>query len=210
MDDKGVWIGAALAVFGQFIGATSMLLMKRAAVREAALPFWQRRTFQFAFVLFFFNTVVLDAFIYALAPLTVVAPITALGVVFVNLGVAAGLFVDRERLGPKGIIGNTLIVVGLAVASAFGPHTNTTPTISEMYANALSPRFLAYSIPALLTISTCVLSLALRLLQPRSHLKGTRLHSTASPHADACASAARPRHSRWWRLTRACALSPQG
>ena len=69
-----VWIGAGLAVFGQFIGATSMLLMKRAAVLEADLPFFRRRTFQFAFALFFFNTVILDAVIYALAPLTVVAP----------------------------------------------------------------------------------------------------------------------------------------
>ena len=93
-----VWLGALLAVCGQFIGASSMLLMKRASVLEADRPFFRRPIFQVAFALFFFNTVVLDAVIYALAPLTIVAPITALGVVFVNIGVAMGLFVQREPL----------------------------------------------------------------------------------------------------------------
>ena len=160
-----------IAVFGQFLGATSMLLMKRAAVLESELPFFKRRTFQLAFALFFFNTVVLDAIIYALAPLTIVAPITALGVVFVNVGVALGMFVERERIGPRGVAANTLIVIGLATASACGPHSNTTPTIAEMYENALSPRFLAYVVPGLLIAVSCICCLLLKLLPPRSHTK---------------------------------------
>lgn len=169
--DHGVVIGALIAVFGQFLGATSMLLMKRAAIREASAHFLQRRTFQFAFAIFLTNTVVLDAVIYALAPLTIVAPITALGVVFVNLGVAAGCFVDRERLTPRGIAANALIVIGVAVASACGPHSNTTPTLDQMYENAISPRFLAYAGPGIVLAVSCICCLLLKLLPRRSNLK---------------------------------------
>ena len=166
-----VWLGALLAVCGQFIGASSMLLMKRASVLEADRPFFRRPIFQVAFALFFFNTVVLDAVIYALAPLTIVAPITALGVVFVNIGVAMGLFVQREPIGPMGLLANSLIVVGIGVASACGPHSNTTPSIGEMYDSALSPRFLCYALPGLTIALSCVVCLWLDLLPHRSHLK---------------------------------------
>ena len=92
----GIYIGIALVVLGQFIGSSSMLLMKRASVDEADRPFYRRPTFQFAFALFLFNTIVLDAVIYALTPLTIVAPLTALGVVFVNICVAVGFLVEKE------------------------------------------------------------------------------------------------------------------
>lgn len=148
-----------------------MLLMKRASILEADRPFFRRPIFQVAFALFFFNTVVLDAVIYALAPLTVVAPITALGVVFVNIGVACGLFVDREAIGPLGLVANAMIVVGIAIASYCGPSTNTSPTIEEMYASALSPRFLCYALPGLTIALSCVVCLFFKLLPPRSHVK---------------------------------------
>ena len=163
--------GALLAVFGQFLGATSMLLMKRASILEADLPFFRRRTFLIAFSIFFFNTVVLDAAVYALAPLTIVAPITALGIVFVNVGVAFGVFVEREHFGTRGLLANTLIVLGLVMASACGPHSNTTPTLSEMYSMALAPAFLAYCLPGLaIALSCCVLLLTGR-LTAKSHFK---------------------------------------
>jgi hypothetical protein len=168
---KLVWLGASLAVFGQFIGATSMLLMKRAAVREAALPFYERRTFQLAFALFFFNTVVLDAAVYALAPLTIIAPITALGIVFVNAGIAAGVCVEREAFGARGALANALIVAGLVGASACGPHGNTTPTIEQMYAMAAAPAFLAYALPGGAVALGCVGALRLGALRPRSCVK---------------------------------------
>ena len=150
MADSLVLVGVLLAVFGQFLGATSMLLMKRASVIEAEVPFFRRRLFQAAFLLFFFNTVVLDAAVYALAPLTIVAPITALGIVFVNIGVANGIFVEREMFGPRMLLANALIVAGLVAASACGPHVNTTPTLPEMFALARAPAFLAYAVPGLI------------------------------------------------------------
>lgn len=169
--DALVFYGAALAVFGQFLGATSMLLMKRASVTEGESVFYGRRTFQIAFSIFFFNTVVLDAAVYALAPLTIVAPITALGIVFVNIGVALGVFVQRERFGCRGLTANVLIVAGLVMASVCGPHSNATPTLEEMYAMARAPAFLAYAIPGLAVALSCCVALLLRWLPVRSHFK---------------------------------------
>ena len=169
--DALVLSGVALAVLGQILGSTSLLLMKRASVVEASLPFYRRRTFHVGFAIFFFNTVVLDAVVYALTPLTIVAPITALGIVFVNIGVACGWLVEREVFGLYGVVANGLIVVGLVTASACGPHSNTTPTLEEMYSLARAPAFLSYAVPGLAIALSCCLALCLRLLPPRTHFK---------------------------------------
>jgi hypothetical protein len=171
MAESLVLFGVLLAVFGQFLGATSMLLMKRASVIEAEVPFFRRRLFQAAFVLFVFNTVVLDAAVYALAPLTIVAPITALGIVFVNIGVANGIFVEREIFGPRMLLANALIVAGLVAACGCGPHVNTTPTLPEMFALARAPAFLAYAAAGLTIALSFCLALWTGCLPPRSPLK---------------------------------------
>ena len=179
-EQRLVWVGVSLAVFGQFLGASSMLLMKRAAILESDRPFALRPTFQCGFAIFFFNTVILDAAVYALAPLAIVAPISALGIVFVNIGVAHGCLVAREHFGMRGILANALIVLGLVAASACGPHINTTPSLQEMYAMAAAPAFLVYVIPALALSLSCCLALCLRLLPARSDAKAVWCATSAA------------------------------
>jgi hypothetical protein len=175
-----VWLGINLAVLGQIIGAASLLLMKRAAVHEASLPFYRRGLFHIAFALFVINTVVLDAAIYMMVPLTVVAPTSALGLVFVNIGIALGLGVEPEPYGLRGIMANLLIIVGIVATGVFGPHENSAPTIKEIYASAASPTFLAYVLPGLAVSLACCVSLHLNWLPGVSHSKTVWVASAAA------------------------------
>lgn len=179
-NDEGFWVGVGLHVFGQLLGATSFLLMKRAAIHEAHLPFYLRATFQVAFSLFIFNSVIIDAVVYALVPLAIIAPITALGLVFVNIGVANGIFVPKQQISLKGMLANALIVLGILVASFCGPHSNATPTIEMMYASARSPSFLFYALPGLCVAISCCGALWLRLLPAGSLTKTVWCGSAAA------------------------------
>eukprot|EP00930_Biecheleria_cincta_P099138 TRINITY_DN90784_c0_g1_i1.p1 TRINITY_DN90784_c0_g1~~TRINITY_DN90784_c0_g1_i1.p1 ORF type:complete len:425 (-),score=46.59 TRINITY_DN90784_c0_g1_i1:248-1522(-) len=178
--NQGFWLGVGLHVFGQFLGAISFLLMKRAAIHEARLPFYRRTTFQVAFSLFIFNSVILDAIIYALVPLAIIAPITALGLVFVNIGVAHGIFVPNQQISAKGVFANVLIVFGIVLASSCGPHSNSTPTIEMMYARARSPSFLCYALPGLGVATSCCVALWRRMLPAGSLTKTVWCASAAA------------------------------
>jgi hypothetical protein len=166
-----LWLGIGLVIAGQFIGSTGMLLMKRGAVREAAKPFYCRKNWMCGFALFLLNTVGLDSVIYATTPLDIVAPLTSLGLVFVSLGAAVGFLVPKEQLVLKGWLSIAVIVVGIVLASVYGPKTEASPTMHEMALLARQPAFLCTALPALGLALVCVLLLICGKLPPKSHLK---------------------------------------
>ena len=72
-----VWVGFVVAIFGQLVLCTGLVLLKRAAVVEAELPFYRRGLFWTGVGLQLANSIPIDAIVYDLTPLSLVAPVAS-------------------------------------------------------------------------------------------------------------------------------------
>ena len=73
-----------MAFFGQLLATMGLLLLKRASVVESDLPFYKRRLFWLGVSCVVLNSAAIDAVVFALAPLSLVAPVASMTVVFSN------------------------------------------------------------------------------------------------------------------------------
>ena len=64
-----VYVGLGMAFFGQLLATMGLLLLKRASVVEADLPFYKRRLFWLGISAVVLNSAAIDAVVFALAPL---------------------------------------------------------------------------------------------------------------------------------------------
>eukprot|EP00947_MAST-08B_sp_MAST-8B-sp1_P002288 g2288.t1 len=128
--------------------------MKRSSAQESHKPWYCRRYLWIGFFCLTLNGAGLDWVAFMFAPLSLVAPLGALTIVFSNVLAALGILVDKEGVpGPLAVLSNFVIIAGIVTTGVFGPHSSDTHTIAEMAADATRPQFIAYAVPSLVVIA---------------------------------------------------------
>jgi hypothetical protein len=155
-----VVIGLLVTSFGQFLVAAGLLAINRGGYPGETRWKWYKG---FGIASIALNGSVLDAVCYALTPLALSAPLTLLVLVFNQILVRKGIIVQKQEISNPATIATGVAIVGIALATGFGPKCTITPTMQEMQDFLVHPRFLfGYLIPAVTLISSTILPRILR------------------------------------------------
>ena len=117
-------LGGALGITASFVSNVAILIQKHAADVESHKPWRMRWRFWLGFGLNVLSQAVITSFALSLAPLSLLAPLSGLAVVFnallARFGCVCGV---REDLSRTDWICTMLIVLGITIASIAGPGT---------------------------------------------------------------------------------------
>lgn len=103
-----------------------------------------------------------DVIVLGMVPLSVVAPFAGLTIVFSVLLASSGLVISpAERLSRSDTGCILMVLVGVTLVSAFGPHTDRTPALEELVSALSRPQFFLFVIVAAVAsaINLCPLNL---------------------------------------------------
>ena len=146
-------VGIGVATFGCLLSTIALLIMKKSADTEQGLPICKRRLWLCGFVLNTGSELVLTSFAMSLAPLSLIAPVAGMSIVFsavlANFGCIAGV---RERLTPTDWFCTALVLFGVLLASMFGPQNDAVPDYKRAQRTFYSPAFLFYAITCISVI----------------------------------------------------------
>ena len=78
------------------------------------------------------NSAAIDAVVFALAPLSLVAPVASMTVVFSNMFAGMGWLVRRERISLSCAMANALIITGIVLMTLFGPTCNAVLSVPQV------------------------------------------------------------------------------
>mmetsp|Transcript_15593 Transcript_15593/g.44795 ORF Transcript_15593/g.44795 Transcript_15593/m.44795 type:complete len:444 (+) Transcript_15593:144-1475(+) len=184
-------VGVSLAALSALISSVALLIMKRSADTEAGLPLrpscthrW-RRLWWLGFLMNTGSEVSLSVVALGMAPISVIAPIFGLAIVFsavlARLGWVPGVKESLSRAEWASIV---VIVVGIGLCSAFGPSTEHEIAFEDIGKFFGRASFLGYACPAAAFVLFWV-----AVLLPRSPLLWLRPGSR-SVTLSICASAA--------------------
>lgn len=180
-------VGVSLAALSALISSVALLIMKRSADTEAGLPLrpscthrW-RRLWWLGFLMNTGSEVSLSVVALGMAPISVIAPIFGLAIVFsavlARLGWVPGVKESLSRAEWASIV---VIVVGIGLCSAFGPSTEHEIAFEDIGKYFGRASFLGYACPAAAFVLFWV-----AVLLPRSPLLWLRPGSRyASPPLD--------------------------
>mmetsp|Transcript_37131 Transcript_37131/g.122507 ORF Transcript_37131/g.122507 Transcript_37131/m.122507 type:complete len:293 (-) Transcript_37131:697-1575(-) len=180
-------VGVSLAALSALISSVALLIMKRSADTEAGLPLrpscthrW-RRLWWLGFLMNTGSEVSLSVVALGMAPISVIAPIFGLAIVFsavlARLGWVPGVKESLSRAEWASIV---VIVVGIGLCSAFGPSTEHEIAFEDIGKFFGRASFLGYACPAAAFVLFWV-----AVLLPRSPLLWLRPGSRyASPPLD--------------------------
>lgn len=116
--------GVPLLVLGSFSAACGLLAMKSSSDTESHLPLYQRRRWCLGFVLLVVNGTSLDLIAYSITPLAIIAPFSALTIVFTTMLAQAGLFGCREVVTRTQAFAIAVVCAGVTTMSLAGPHSS--------------------------------------------------------------------------------------
>ena len=125
-------VGVLCAVISAFCSMIGLLLMKVSTEKERHLKVWRRWRFLLGFFVNILFGVTLTPVALALAPLAVCAPMGSLQLVFAAWFAARGWIVAKERAGAMEYVGMLFCVVGVVLASVFGPTGESQATIERV------------------------------------------------------------------------------
>ncbi|EOD06679.1 hypothetical protein EMIHUDRAFT_249736, partial [Emiliania huxleyi CCMP1516] len=148
-------VGVSLAALSALISSVALLIMKRSADTEAGLPLrpscthrW-RRLWWLGFLMNTGSEVSLSVVALGMAPISVIAPIFGLAIVFsavlARLGWVPGVKESLSRAEWASIV---VIVVGIGLCSAFGPSTEHEIAFEDIGKYFGRASFLGYACPA--------------------------------------------------------------
>lgn len=165
-------IGIALACVGATTAGFGMNLIKASAKYESHLPLYKRWRFLLGVATVLVINGGLDSVAYALAPLSVIAPIGGLTIVTSALVANSGITGSVERL--KAVQWLTIFVItgGVAVVVFFGPKPAAELSNEDALQNFVRLPFIIYQVVTV-SVVLCTYSLLALGLAPRSTYRRT-------------------------------------
>lgn len=147
--DVNSMIGVALATLSALISTVALLIMKRSADVEVGLPLMKRWRWWIGFIMNTTSELSLSTVALALAPLSIIAPVFGMTVIFSALLARSGLVPGiQEMLSCCEWICLLIALFGIVLCSIFGPSSETAIQYDEYEYYFVQPQFLAYAIPA--------------------------------------------------------------
>mmetsp|Transcript_71494 Transcript_71494/g.190160 ORF Transcript_71494/g.190160 Transcript_71494/m.190160 type:complete len:421 (+) Transcript_71494:3-1265(+) len=128
-------------------------MMKKSADVEAGLPICKRYRWLAGFTLNTTSELVLTSLAMSLAPLSLIAPVAGLSIVFSALLAHWGCVMGvRERLTRIDWFCTALVLFGVVLATSFGPQNDEVPEYARVQKSFGGPAFLFFSFTCLSVI----------------------------------------------------------
>lgn len=120
--DPLVWVGFAAAILSSFGSCAALMVIRLSTEREKHLPLCQKRLFFIGAWCNLVCEVGLTSVALALAPLSLISPVSGLTIVFGASFAWFGLFgVKRERIAPVELVALAVTVGGVGISAVYGP-----------------------------------------------------------------------------------------
>ena len=148
-----VAVGIGLAIVGAITSGLGMNLMRASSRHESEHPLYCRRRFLLGVAMACCINAVLDSVAFAVAPLSVIAPIGGLTIVSSTVAAHLGCCDEREFVTRHQALPILLIVIGVAVVSVYGPRPVPSFDVIELLRNLVRPEFLLYSAATAATLA---------------------------------------------------------
>lgn len=149
-------LGQCLAAVGSVTASIGLLFMKESADLEVGLPLFRRWRWCIGFGFLLFNGLFLDPMVFALAPLSLIAPLAGLTMVMSCFLACA---FRKEALTAYDVSCIAVVLSGVTAVSLFGPHPQSEPPLSQMAVFAENPRFVGFA-----ALSLCAVAINLALM----------------------------------------------
>ena len=146
-----VFVGILLASIGACTSGLGMNLMKASSRLESHRPLWRRYRWIAGVALACWVNTALDTVAFALAPLSVIAPIGGLTIVVSVMLARCGWAGEREPVVPTQWVAIGAVVGGVAVVDLYGPHPDPQFNTTEVLQHFYKEGFVAYQV---LTVGT--------------------------------------------------------
>mmetsp|Transcript_992 Transcript_992/g.2673 ORF Transcript_992/g.2673 Transcript_992/m.2673 type:complete len:392 (+) Transcript_992:2-1177(+) len=151
-------VGVGAIVVGCFCSAIGLVLMKASTQQEAHLPWHARKRWALGFVFLVVNATVCDTLALALAPLSLLGPFAGLTIVFSTLLAQHGAIAFAEAVAALRWASIGVIIVGVGLVSAFGPHSTMPVTEENVYRLLTNTSFVVFgSVSAAAIISVVII-----------------------------------------------------
>lgn len=144
--------GLLLITLNTFTTAVGLLFFKRSSDLEAHLVLWCRWRFWAGF---FFTTVVLsvtDSIAYSLTPLSLIAPLAGLTMIWSALLAATGCFGFRELLTKTDVMCIFFVLTGVTLISTNGTHADDDLSLDVLRDDFYNPVFIVFASFSVLVI----------------------------------------------------------
>mgnify|MGYP001310218203 CR=1 FL=1 len=134
LNDPFVWVGFASAVLSSFGSTAALMVVRLSTEREKKLPFCQRKYFFIGAWSNLLCEVVLTSIALALAPLTLLAPLCGLTIVFGAWFSWIGIFgVKKEKFSIIEGVFMGLTTAGITIAAIYGPKPKEDFTADDLW-----------------------------------------------------------------------------
>ena len=139
-------LGIAIIITGCASSSIGLALMKQSSEVERDLPCHSRWRWMLGFIFLVVNATVLVLIEYGLIPLAIIAPFAGLTMVFSLILAVSGLLHERESLSITQGFAALLVIIGVVVASHFGPHSSANvDSMDEILRDFHDGHFLAFA-----------------------------------------------------------------
>lgn len=147
-----VAVGLCLAIAGAITSGLGMNLMRASSRHEGEQPLYCRKRFLLGVAMACCINAVLDSVAFAVAPLSVIAPIGGLTIVSSTVAAHLGCCDEREFVTHRQVVPISIIVLGVAVVSVYGPRPVPSFDVVDLLHNLTRPEFLLYNAMAATTL----------------------------------------------------------
>ena len=148
-------LGLALMPISCLCSSSGLLLMKSASDLHPTLPPYRSPRWLAGFFLLGVCATSVDIVVLGILPLSVVAPFAGLNIVFTLLISATGCLTEQaERFTWADARSTGLVLLGVTLVSAFGPHNSAVPTVDGLITSFSRQRFACFAGVALGTALT--------------------------------------------------------
>ncbi len=141
---RTVALGFGLALLGSCSAAAGMNLMKASDLLERDQPLLYKRRLILGIMLGIGVNAVLDCVAFALAPLSLMAPLSGVSIVVSVLLARLGFAGMQESLSRLQLLFISVVLCGVTLASSFGPHPEANLDLHAMRRHFFDPRFLTF------------------------------------------------------------------
>ena len=149
-----------VAVLSTFLTTVSLFIQKRSADVEKGRPPWRRYRFISGVLLNIASEMFLFSFAMTLTPISVLAPLTGMGVVFSALIASSGVVPGvKEKLHTIDWVCTCVMLVGISIAAIYGPGSHEASDLNQVPVAFTNPGFISFLTIALFLIIMWVLVL---------------------------------------------------
>ena len=133
-------VGVILAALSNMLSSLGLLIQKISADQDKGKACHRRWRFWLGFGINLGSEVTITPIALSLAPVSLLAPMTAIGIAGSVLIAASGCLRGlKEPIGPREVGAILLIIAGVVLSTAFGPRSDNEPSIDAAEAAVRSP-----------------------------------------------------------------------